>query len=187
MKFSTKSHRIYSEDIVSTEMFHGTPTMTLTNSIEGLLEHKDVYYFDNIKIVEEIANQLLQLVFDATEKKVVKNKKDITQEEWKVIDEKNWAKIKSKILSCQKYLHTHDFVKTLSVIDIHDGNILNLESNTHAQHVSSRFLSDVCSAISYADCIAIDDDGEEIELGSSINWVHIFFKNTRQDEFEYSV
>jgi ribosomal silencing factor RsfS len=136
---------------------------------------------------EQLANELLQAVFDATEKLVLKNKKDITQEEWKVIDEKNWAKIKSKILSCQKYLHTHDFVKTLSVIDIHDGNILNLESNTHAQHVSSRFLSDVCSAISYADCIAIDDDGEEIELGSSINWVHIFFKNTRQDEFEYSV
>lgn len=186
MKFSTKSHRIYSEDIVSTEMFHGTPTMTLTNSIEGLLEHKDVYYFDNIKIVEEIANQLLQLVFEATEKPVFKNKKDITEEEWKVIDEKKWAKIKSKTLLCQKYLYTHDFVKTLSVIDIHDGNILSLESNTHA-HVSSSFLFDVCRAIAYADGIGIDDDGEEIEIGNSIGWVKIFFKNTRQDEFEYSL
>jgi hypothetical protein len=154
-------------------------------------EHEDGYrnmsFVATIEEAEEIANQLLQAVFERTEPYRSKNKKDITQEEWKVIDEKNWAKIKSKILSCQKYLHTHDFVKTLSVIDIHDGNILNLESNTHAQHVSSRFLSDVCSAISYADCVAIDDDGEEIELGNSIGWVHIFFKNTRQDEFEYSV
>lgn len=187
MKVSQHHHRIYSDQGVSTEMFHGTPSMTLTQSIEGVLEHKDVYFFDDIKIVEEIANQLLQLVFEHTEPYRSKNKKDITQEEWEVIDKKNWAKIKSKILSCQKYLHTHDFVKTLSVIDIHDGNILNLESNTHAQYVSSSFLSDVCSAISYADCIAIDDDGEEIELGNSISWVHIFFKNTKQKEFEYSV
>jgi predicted RNase H-like HicB family nuclease len=135
---------------------------------------------------EQLANELLQLVFDATEKQILKNKKDITEEEWKVIDEQNWAKIKSKTLLCQKYLYTHDFVKTLSVIDIHDGNILSLESNTYA-HVSPSFLFDVCRAIAYADGIGIDDDGEEIEIGNSIGWVKIFFKNTRQDEFEYSL
>ena len=135
---------------------------------------------------EQLANELLQAVFDATEKVVLKNKKDITEEEWKVIDEKKWAKIKSKTLLCQKYFHTHDFVKTLSVIDIHDGNILNLRSNTHA-YVSPSLLFDVCRAIAYADCVAIDNDGEEIELGNSIGWIHIFFKNTRQDEFEYGV
>jgi len=124
----------------------------------------------------------LQLVFDATEKKVVKNKRDITEEEWKVIDEQNWAKMKSKILYCSKYSYLHDFVKTLSVIDIHDGNILNLQSNIHA-YVHPRFLSDVCAAISYADCMEIDADGEEIEMGNTIGWVHISFKNTRQDEF----
>jgi hypothetical protein len=182
-----ESSRIYSDSSISGELIYGTPFLTIITDAFDDIKHTHQIMFDNVKIAEEMANQLLQLVFEHTEKKVVKNKRDITKEEWKVIDEKNWAKIKSKILSCQKYLHTHDFVKTLSVIDIHDGNILNLESNTHAQHVSSRFLSDVCSAISYADCIAIDDDGEEIELGSSINWVHIFFKNTRQDEFEYSV
>jgi hypothetical protein len=29
----------------------------------------------------------------------------------------------------------------------------------------------------------IDADGEEIEMGNTIGWVHISFKNTRQDEF----
>lgn len=135
---------------------------------------------------EQLANELLQAVFDATEKLVLKNKKDITEEEWKVIDEKRWAKMKSKILYCSKYSHTHDFVKTLSVIDIHDGNILNLVSDTHA-YVSPHFLYDVCKAINFADCMEIDADGEEIEIsGNSINWVIIFFENTRQDEFEYS-
>lgn len=68
IKVSEKQHRIYSDDAVSTKMFYGVPTLTLTSSIEGLLEHKDVYFFDDIKIVEEIANQLLQLVFESTEK-----------------------------------------------------------------------------------------------------------------------
>jgi len=148
--------------------------------------YRDMYFSASIEEAEEIANQLLQAVFDATEKPVFKNKKDITEEEWKVIDEKKWAEIKSKTLLCQKYLYTHDFVKTLSVIDIHDGNILSLESNTHA-HVSPSFLFDVCRAIAYADGIEIDAEGEEIEIGNSIGWVKIFFKNTRQDEFEYSL
>ncbi|MEY2666375.1 MAG: hypothetical protein RLZZ384_546 [Pseudomonadota bacterium] len=68
MKVSQTHHRIYSDQGVSTEMFHGTPSMTLTMSIGGILEHKDVYFFDDIEIVEEIANQLLQLVFEHTEK-----------------------------------------------------------------------------------------------------------------------
>ena len=133
---------------------------------------------------EQLANELLQAVFDATEKVVLKNKKDITEEEWKVIDEKRWAEIRNKILDFSCYIHLHSFIKTLSVFEILDGSSLHLESNAFGI-ISTDILLRSCMAIMYADSVGYDDDGNIVEVGERLWSIHINFKNTKQKEFEY--
>ena len=133
---------------------------------------------------EQLANELLQAVFDATEKVVLKNKKDITEEEWKVIDEKRWAEIRNKILDFSCYIHLHSFIKTLSVFEILDGSSLYLESNAFGI-ISTDILLRSCMAIMYADSVGYDDDGNIVEVGERLWSIHINFKNTKQKEFEY--
>ncbi|MBV5309288.1 hypothetical protein [Chromatium okenii] len=119
---------------------------------------------------EQLANELLQAVFDATEKQILKNKKDITQEEWKVIDEKNWAKTKSKILNSIDYSDYHLFIKSLKIVDYHDGNILSLVSSVYV-FVQKEYLEEVCRVI-------LDVEG------GRASHIIIYFDNTRQDEYE---
>lgn len=138
----------------------------------------------SIDQAEHVANQLLQAVFEHTEKKVLKNKKDITEEEWKVIDEKRWAEIRNKILDFSCYIHLHSFIKTLSVFEILNGSSLHLESNAFL-FISRDILLHSCMAIMYADSVDYDDDGNIVEVGERLWSIHINFKNTKQKEFEY--
>jgi len=146
--------------------------------------YRDMYFSASIEEAEEIANQLLQVVFDATEKLVVKNKRDITKEEWRIIDEKRWAEIRNKILDFSCYIDLHSFIKTLSVFEIHDGSALYLESNAFGI-VSTDILLRSCMAIMYADSVGYNDDGDIVEIGETLFSIYINFKNTKQKEFEY--
>jgi hypothetical protein len=136
-----------------------------------------------IEEAEEIANQLLQAVFERTEPYRSKNKNEITQEEWRVIDEQNWGKIKSRILCSNKLSHVHNFIKTLSITECHDGNMLYLESYSH-EIVGVYTLHNACREIMY-DSVIIDEDEGEIEINNSIAYICISFKNAKQKEFEY--
>jgi hypothetical protein len=138
----------------------------------------------SIDQAEHVANQLLQAVFEHTEKKVVKNKNDITEEEWKIIDEKRWAEIRNKILDFSSYIDLHSFIKTLSVFEILDGSSLYLESNAFG-FISIDILLRSCMAIMYADSVDYNDDGDIVEIGERLWSIHIDFKNTKQKEFEY--
>jgi len=140
--------------------------------------------FISVEKAEELAGLLLQAVFDLTEKKVVKNKNEITQEEWRVIDEQRWTEIRTKILDFSDYIHLHSFIKTLSVIEILDGSSLFLVSNAFGI-VDKNILIASCMAIMYADSIDFDDDGNIVEIGERLWSIHINFKNTKQKEFEY--
>jgi hypothetical protein len=179
-----RSTRIYSDSSISGELIYGVPFLTIITDAFDDTKHIHQIMFDNVKTAEEMANQLLQAVFEHTEKKFVKNKRDITEEEWRIIDEKRWAEIRNKILDFSCYIDLHSFIKTLSVFEIHDGSSLYLESNAFV-FISIDILLRSCMAIWYADSVDYNDDGDIVEIGERLWSIHINFKNTKQKEFEY--
>jgi hypothetical protein len=63
-----KSTRIYSDSSISGELIYGVPFLTIITDAFDDTKHIHHIMFDNVEKAEEIANQLLQLVFEHTEK-----------------------------------------------------------------------------------------------------------------------
>jgi hypothetical protein len=49
-------------------LIYGIPSLTIITDAFDDIKHTHRIMFDNVKIAEEMANQLLQLVFEHTEK-----------------------------------------------------------------------------------------------------------------------
>jgi hypothetical protein len=64
-----ESTRIYSDSSISGELIYGVPFLTIITDVFGDTKHTHQITIDNVKTAEEIANQLLQLVFEHTEKR----------------------------------------------------------------------------------------------------------------------
>jgi hypothetical protein len=63
-----ESTRIYSDSSISGEVTYGVPFLTIITDLFDDIKHTHHIMFDDVKIAEEMANQLLQLVFEHTEK-----------------------------------------------------------------------------------------------------------------------
>ncbi len=65
-----ESTRIYSDSSISGELIYGVPVLTIITDAFDDTKHTHQISIDNVEKAEELANQLLQLVFEHTEKSV---------------------------------------------------------------------------------------------------------------------